>query len=564
MAGKKKGGSERLSGRQIELELPAVVEEAVTAGKFSTEKFVECFPIMVEAAGGTKRLRKMVVALALRGRLCPQDPAQRPARRELEEATRDRSWRIEERPSKPKLDPKIEALAGVTPIPPGWIECRLDDCAQLINGRAYAQDELLNAGTPVIRIQNLNGGNDWYYSDLSLPERQYCQKGDLLFAWSASFGPYIWDRPRAIYHYHIWKLNLSRALDKRFFYFSLLHITEVVREQSHGLAMLHMTKGQMERWPVLLPPLAEQKRIVARVDQLMALIDELERKLVRKREVAARFTKASLEALKTAEGPEEFEQVWRRVVDNWENVIDRPEKLDELRRTVLNLAVKGGLSRRQSDEPSTTLAKEEQAVSALPFMLRDGWGCRFLGDVVDARLGKMLDKVRNRGEPYPYLRNTNVHWFRFELESVKRMLFSEDELGEYALKAGDVLVCEGGHGIGRTAVWDGSREPIMFQKALHRLRPSATLDSHFLSYQLRVADESGDLRRYYTGAGIAHLTGRSLARFPVVLPPLAEQKRIVVKVSHMMKLCDQLEAVLRRCNDRASKLVDAALEEAVS
>ncbi len=243
------------------------------------KRVVENFEVVVDRSEKVRELRRLVVALALQGRLSQRAKFDESASASLREVTSERGWRIEERPSKLKVDPKIEALVGVTRVPTGWVECRLNDVAQLINGRAYAQPELLPTGTPVIRIQNLNGGRDWYYSDLTLPERQYCDTGDLLFAWSASFGPYIWGGKKAIYHYHIWKLNLSAAIDKKFLYFSLLHITDVVREQSHGLAMLHMTKGQMERWPILLPPVAEQKRLVAKVEQFMALCDELETKL---------------------------------------------------------------------------------------------------------------------------------------------------------------------------------------------------------------------------------------------------------------------------------------------
>jgi type I restriction enzyme S subunit len=242
-------------------------------------------------------LREAVLGLAMGGRLVPQDPLDTPASIAVAQATGDMSWRLPERTSKEKLDPTIEALAGHDPLPHGWSEPRLNDIIQLINGRAYAQPELLDSGTPVIRIQNLNGGSSWYYSDLALPERQYCDRGDLLFAWSASFGPYIWSGGRAIYHYHIWKLNLSAAVDKKFMYYALLHLTDVVRAKSHGLAMLHMTKSQMERWPIPLPPLAEQRRIASRLDSLMVSLDRLEAALKARDAAAQRFSKALAQEL---------------------------------------------------------------------------------------------------------------------------------------------------------------------------------------------------------------------------------------------------------------------------
>ncbi|OYU15665.1 MAG: restriction endonuclease subunit S [Alphaproteobacteria bacterium PA4] len=157
----------------------------------------------------------------------------------------------------------IQKIADVS----NWRTVKLGEVLTLINGRAYKKEEERDSGTPVLRIQNLNGGNRWFYSDLSLPESKYCERGDLLFAWSATFGPYIWLGEKVIYHYHIWKVECSPELDKRFAYYLLQHITESVKAAGRGISMIHMTKGGMEDWNVSIPPLAEQKRIAAILDQ---------------------------------------------------------------------------------------------------------------------------------------------------------------------------------------------------------------------------------------------------------------------------------------------------------
>ncbi|MEI7525245.1 MAG: restriction endonuclease subunit S [Mariniphaga sp.] len=143
----------------------------------------------------------------------------------------------------------------------------LGDCMTLINGRAYLQHELLNSGTPVLRIQNLNGGDNWYYSNLSLPEDKYCKNGDLLFAWSATFGPYLFSGPKSIYHYHIWKIiPKENILDKGFAFYMLVNITQKVKDEAHGISMLHITKSKMEAMQIPLPPLPTQKKIAAILD----------------------------------------------------------------------------------------------------------------------------------------------------------------------------------------------------------------------------------------------------------------------------------------------------------
>jgi type I restriction enzyme S subunit len=153
----------------------------------------------------------------------------------------------------------------------GWQWRKFGDCAQFINGRAYSQEELLDSGTPVLRIQNLNGGDRWYYSNLKLPDEKYCEAGDLLYAWSASFGPYRFAGPKSIFHYHIWRVIPGEELDKTFAFHLLEEITTEVKSAAHGVAMLHMTKGGIEAWPIPLPPLAEQRRIAEVLDLAEAL-----------------------------------------------------------------------------------------------------------------------------------------------------------------------------------------------------------------------------------------------------------------------------------------------------
>jgi len=158
----------------------------------------------------------------------------------------------------------------------GWELVHLKDVCKLINGRAYNQAELLHEGKyPVLRVGNFFSNRSWYYSDLELDENKYCDDGDLLYAWSASFGPRIWQGGKVIYHYHIWKtdLDLDRVY-KRFLYYWFEWDTKRIKsEQGVGTTMIHVTKGAMEDRSLYLPPLLEQKQIVSIVDQAFEGID---------------------------------------------------------------------------------------------------------------------------------------------------------------------------------------------------------------------------------------------------------------------------------------------------
>ena len=155
-----------------------------------------------------------------------------------------------------------------------WPMVELGKVARLINGRAYKQEELLTEGsTPVLRVGNFFSNHSWYYSNLELEEDKYCNAGDLLYAWSASFGPRIWEGPRAIYHYHIWKIEPTEAIDKMFLCHLLEADSENIKSQGNGIAMVHATKGGMEQRKFPLPPLEMQKEIVAEIEGYQKIIN---------------------------------------------------------------------------------------------------------------------------------------------------------------------------------------------------------------------------------------------------------------------------------------------------
>lgn len=153
------------------------------------------------------------------------------------------------------------------------------------------------------------------------------------------------------------------------------------------------------------------------------------------------------------------------------------------------------------------------------------WERKPLEEVADFALGKMLDLKKNKGSLRKYLANIDVRWGSFDLTGVKEMPFQERELERYGLKYGDIVMCEGGEP-GRCAIWKNQVPGMMYQKALHRIRPYECLDSHFLYYYfLRLGKLNGFLGMT-TGATIRHLPKEMLAKIEVPVPPLPVQKKI--------------------------------------
>ena len=163
----------------------------------------------------------------------------------------------------------IEMFGDIVSNPFGWQKQKLSQNATLLNGRAYKQEELLDSGKyPVLRVGNFFSNRGWYYSDLELEPDKYCDNGDLLYAWSASFGPQIWKGSKVIYHYHIWKVIVGKAYDKMFLCKLLDYATSLLMGDTHGIAMMHLTKSGMEETEFIVPPISLQQQFAVFVEQV--------------------------------------------------------------------------------------------------------------------------------------------------------------------------------------------------------------------------------------------------------------------------------------------------------
>lgn len=158
------------------------------------------------------------------------------------------------------------------------------------------------------------------------------------------------------------------------------------------------------------------------------------------------------------------------------------------------------------------------------------WSRKPLEEVADFSLGKMLDENKNRGQSMPYLANINVRWGSFDLDGLREMRFEERELDRFGLKAGDIVMCEGGEP-GRCAIWQDQLPGMMFQKALHRIRPSECIDSRFLFYLFLKMGRNDEFSELFTGSTIKHLPKEKLAKVVVAFPEIEAQRRIAKTLS---------------------------------
>ena len=545
------------------------------------------FDRLIQSAESVHRLRRFILDLAVRGKLVPQDPNNEPALKLLERIAiaRTASEFKQIRNRRKTVNPSLTKL--FFPLPAGWSSACLSDLAEVLNGRAYKKSELLEQGTPVLRVGNLFTSKHWYYSSLDLDENKYCEDGDLIYAWSASFGPFIWRGPRAIFHYHIWKILLFSEdnLNKKFLYNFLLQKTREIKEAGHGVSMVHMTKEKMEQLAVPVPPLSEQNRIVAKIDELMDLCDQLEAVRAEREGTQDRLATASLARVNAPDpDPAMFQHDVAFAVNNLAPLTTRPDQIKALRQAILNLAVRGRLSVQESSEGDVEdlldqLSIQQKRLIARKKLKRSVVTCNLknqdnLASIPNSwrwvPLGKLISfgpqngispRATNSPDTPRAITLTATTSGTFDASHFKHVEADVPADSEYWLRDGDLLFQRGNtrEYVGIAAYYSEASGIFLYPDLIIKVR---LLHGLYLPY-VHLALVSPGARTYFstnaTGAQetMPKINQQTLLNAPVPLPPLAEQHRIVTKVDELMALCDRLEASLVTGGETRGRLVEA-------
>ena len=401
----------------------------------------------------------------------------------------------------------------------------MGSAVKFINGRAYKKAELLEdkSLTPVLRVGNLFTNSSWYYSDLQLDPDKYIDNGDLIYAWSASFGPRIWDGGHVIYHYHIWKLVLDQVVDKNYLYYFLLDKRNVIGETDlHGSTMKHITKTNMEHLSFPLPPLIEQQRIAAKIVQLFALLRKVE---------SSTQQYAELQTL--------------------------------LKSRVLDLAMRGKLVKQDpNDEPASVLLEKIKAEKAelvkekkikkskplppitdeeKPFDIPDSWEWVRLGDLTKKVGAGNTPKGGSKSDVYvnngvKFIREMNV--YNDGLHS-NGMVYIRPELAKKregsAVYAKDILLNITGGSLGRTALIDDNFDLGNVNQHVLIIRNINTKIRKYMHLFLCSSLAQNNIHNRAVGdkAGFSATKTKNLV---MPLPPIEEQSKIVSKVYYLLKI----------------------------
>lgn len=208
-----------------------------------------------------QKTKSKIINLAIHGKLVPQDPKDEPAIELLK-----------------RINPKFSPCdnAHYENVPKGWCTIRVGDLAEYTNGKAFEPSDWEQIGLPIIRIQNLNDENCQYnYTSITHEEKYRISHGDLLFAWAASLGVYIWQGNEAWLNQHIFKVEPHPFIDKQYLYYLFEYLVSEFYVRSHGSGMVHITKKEFETTIALLPPLSEQQRIITSIKSYYTILDNI-------------------------------------------------------------------------------------------------------------------------------------------------------------------------------------------------------------------------------------------------------------------------------------------------
>ena len=463
-------------------------------------------------------------------------------------------------------------------VPNGWAIATVGEIATYQNGRAFKPSEWKTTGLPIVRIQNLNTGTAAFnFSDIRHETRFKLKHGDLLFAWSASLGAHIWRGQDAWLNQHIFRVDHAKQLDRRFLYHTLTDITNALYTKAHGSGMVHVTKGSFEETEIGLPPLNEQRRIAAKIDELFSELDKSVESLETARVQLGTYRQAVLKHAFEGELTAPWREQNRDKLETPDQLLARIQREREVRYAQQLEQWKAAVKMwKESDKASKRPVRPRRLKELSPLSraetkdlpsLASGWLYVRLGLVIDEPKYGTSKKCEYNHEGTGVLRIPNVVRGVVDTSDLKGAEFGEDEKRAYALRKGDVLVIRSNGSIsivGKSALVSKADEQYLFAGYLIRLRSNPAvlladylatlLPSHLLRTQIEHTAKST--------SGVNNINSGEIQSFVGPLCSTSEQAVLVEQLSAGLSVIDVIEMEIDRQLLKADALRRSILKKA--
>ena len=420
-------------------------------------------------------------------------------------------------------------------LPKGWAWSRFKSFCYPISDGTHQTPTYTKNGYTFLSAKNVTSWKiDWdnvmYIPEelhIKLSKRIKPQKGDILLAKNGTIGvAAIVDKEFDFDIYVTLALirTVNNSINSQYLLNTIASSTvqSAFRNSLIGIGVQNLHLKHIREVLIPIAPHNEQERITDKVLSLLPLLETIE------------TNKTNLYSLiKTTKAKVLDLAIQGKLVP--QNPDDEPASvlLDRIRAEKEEL-IKSGKIKRDKKESVIFKGDDNSYYDDIP----DNWAECSILSIAEVELGKTLDKAKNTGTYYPYLRSVNIKWDNVDLTDVKEMKFEENELTRYSVKKNDLLICEGGD-VGRCCIWN-SEQDIYYQNALHRVRFYGNCHPKYFLYIMMYLESIGYLKRISNGVTIKHLTKNVLASIPFLLPPLAEQQRIVEAIEDIFSKLDAI------------------------
>ncbi len=554
------------------------------------------FDTAFAAPDGIKKLRELILALAMQGKLVAQDPQDQPASELLKEIEAEKRRLVKAGKIKtPKPLPEITQEEVPYELPQGWVWVHMGDIGETNIGLTYAPSDISDTGTPVLRSNNVQGGkldlSDLKRVDMEIKESALVHDGDLLIcarngskalvgktalitglSEKMAFGAFM----------AIFRSRINRYL----LYFINSPLFRKMIDEVNTMTINQITQGNLKSTIFPLPPLAEQRRIVAKIDQLMARCDELEKLHAEREQKRLTVHTAALNRLLMATKGDDFSTAWRFISQHFGELYSVKDNVAELRKAILQLAVMGKLVPQDPhDQPASALLQEIEAekqhlVKAgkikkgsredakeinseeVPYELPAGWVWVRLNELVVVGTGSTPTTTNH--EYY----NGTIPWYTSSATNNAFAAEPEKFITEKALRETNCKVFPSGsliialYGQGKTR---GQISEIVTPGATNQaiaamvfFESSQNLKLYLKYFFIKIYSE---IRLLAEGAAQPNLNVGKIKNTLVPLPPLAEQRRIVAKIDQLMAHCDELDKQIEAATGKQTALLNVVMAQ---
>ena len=562
---------------------------------------IEQFDLLATSTGGIAKLRELILSLAVRGQLVPQDPTDEPASELLKKIRAEKDRLIAE--GKIKRDkPLAEIGEDEKPyeLPEGWEWTRLGHLAGLENGDRSSnypsKGDFVPVGIPFVNAGHLSNGMIDHSEMNFISAERYNQlrsgkilAGDILYCLRGSLGKMALAQEGdhgAIASSLVIVRRVSGLQAKyAMLYFSSPLAAELIGRFDNGTAQPNLGAADLRKFVVPLPPLAEQARIVAKVEELMALCDRLEAEQGHAARVQGHWVEAALDQLAESTDADEFRRHWQHLAEHFDALFTTPASIDKLNATLLQLAVRGKLvAQDPSDEPASELLKQIRAEKdrlilegkikrdkplppitddEKPYELPEGWEWVRLETIADIGTGTTPSRAApeywNPGEiPWVASGETGNPFISETAESVSRFALTDTSLRLYP--AHTLVIALYGQGKTRGQISELLIEATTNQ-ACAAIVPIVGNPEHkeYIKQYFRKMYE--EIREEAAGGAQPNLNVGKIKSVLIPLPPLAEQFRIVAQVEKLLALTAELKVHLSAAQTKQAHLAETLIAE---